>query len=190
MLISRTSVRFTWDFQFKYILKRRFLIFHVGRRLFFRFFSNIWGRQLFSDYLSDLFNRRQLDYFLDEKIKNRWKNYVLADVKLDLIHLKNINDVYGHAAGDVAIVNAGKILEMSFKKFDMVWRYGGDEFVVIFERIIREEVDEAIELINQNAQILNAKEKLSFLISFSIGYDIFDNGSGWLHTSFLSISMT
>ena len=148
-------------------------------------FLNIQKRQLFSDYLSDLFNRRQLDYFLEEKINNVRKNYVLAGVMLDLNSLKNINDVYGHAAGDMAIVNVGKILKMSFKKNDMICRYGGDEFVVIFERETRKEVEDAIELLNQNARILNAKEKLPFLISFSIGYDIFDSGSGMTTHQFL-----
>jgi len=44
-----------------------------------------------------------LDYFLEEKINNVRKNCVLAGVMLDLNSLKNINDVYGHAAEDMAI---------------------------------------------------------------------------------------
>jgi len=57
--------------------------------------------------------------------------------------------------------------------------------VVIFERETRKEVEDAIELLNQNARILNAKEKLPFLISSSIGYDIFDSGSGMTTHQFL-----
>lgn len=74
---------------------------------------------------------------------------------------------------------------MSFRKKDMVCRYGGDEFVVILERAEKLEVVQAVERIYQNVLLENAREKLPYTISFSIGYDIFNSKSGMTANEFL-----
>ena len=50
---------------------------------------------------------------------------------LDLDHMKHINDSYGHAEGDNALVSAAGILRKVFRASDIIARWGGDEFVVL-----------------------------------------------------------
>jgi diguanylate cyclase (GGDEF)-like protein len=50
---------------------------------------------------------------------------------IDLDHFKNINDKYGHQAGDVVLANAAKILLKHIRQGDYAFRYGGEEFLVI-----------------------------------------------------------
>ena len=45
--------------------------------------------------------------------------------------MKNINDLYGHSAGDRALIDVAKLLNKSFRETDIIARWGGDEFVVL-----------------------------------------------------------
>ena len=51
---------------------------------------------------------------------------------IDLDKFKNINDTYGHAAGDAALVKTGEILMQTLREDDIIGRWGGEEFVVAF----------------------------------------------------------
>lgn len=52
---------------------------------------------------------------------------------MDLDNFKMINDKYGHPEGDRALVEFGKVLIRSFREYDIIARFGGDEFVVVME---------------------------------------------------------
>jgi len=84
------------------------------------------------DELTGLYNRR---FFLDvlENEVARDKRYAqgLALAMMDLDHFKQINDTYGHAAGDMVLREFAKMLKESLRESDIVCRYGGEEFVVI-----------------------------------------------------------
>ncbi|HET7521179.1 MAG TPA: GGDEF domain-containing protein, partial [Candidatus Limnocylindria bacterium] len=55
----------------------------------------------------------------------------LAAVLLDLDHFKAFNDGNGHLAGDEALARVGAILRQSVRRDDMVFRYGGEEFLIL-----------------------------------------------------------
>lgn len=84
------------------------------------------------DGLTGLFNRR----YMEETLK---REFMLAErdkhpigvIILDVDFFKKFNDTYGHDAGDVVLVELGKLLSTSVRKGDVVCRYGGEEFVVI-----------------------------------------------------------
>jgi len=141
-------------------------------------FMGIQNGQLYSDYLTGLYNRRQFDNYLDERVKDRKKVKLMAGIMLDLDSFKDINDKYGHVTGDSALVDTAQILRTSFRKTDVICRYGGDEFVVIFDRATREEVDAAVNRLIENTNKFNEKEKRPYKISFSAGYDTYDYESG------------
>jgi two-component system, cell cycle response regulator len=84
------------------------------------------------DGLTGLFNRR---YFNDELEKffsqaSRY-NQELSCVLLDLDFFKKINDTYGHAFGDLVLVQFADILMKRLRRTDIAARYGGEEFVIL-----------------------------------------------------------
>jgi diguanylate cyclase (GGDEF)-like protein len=50
---------------------------------------------------------------------------------LDLDHFKEVNDTYGHRAGDLVLASFAGVLQASLRPFDVVGRYGGEEFCVL-----------------------------------------------------------
>jgi len=71
---------------------------------------------------------------------------VLAVIDLD--NFKDVNDALGHVAGDEVLANVGSLIRASVRKEDLAWRWGGDEFVLLF----REQSQEAVEERMQNLE--------------------------------------
>jgi diguanylate cyclase (GGDEF)-like protein len=85
------------------------------------------------DGLTGLYNRRAFNELLVTAIANedRREGGRLGLVIVDLDHFKNLNDTYGHPAGDAALRSAARLLAQHLRKGDQAARYGGEEFVVI-----------------------------------------------------------
>jgi diguanylate cyclase (GGDEF)-like protein len=88
------------------------------------------------DALTGAFNRRSL---LDELERARktvlreHRSYGILVLDLDLF--KGINDQHGHAAGDRVLIDFAQLLEKHIRKDDRLFRYGGEEFVVLVQQI-------------------------------------------------------
>ena len=90
------------------------------------------ARQAATDPVSGLANRRSLDQHLQLAIElTRRFHLALAVLIVDIDHLKIINDVSGHDAGDRAIRAVSDALRASCRAADFVARFGGDEFAVV-----------------------------------------------------------
>ncbi len=86
------------------------------------------------DPLTGLPNRRAMEHALAQAVADFQRgrgDYGL--VVLDLDHFKDVNDQYGHAAGDAAIADLASILRFQMRRNDQVFRFGGEEFVVLLE---------------------------------------------------------
>ena len=84
------------------------------------------------DFLTKLFNKRALDEFLALKeadYERHGRPYCVAMFDLDFF--KQVNDTYGHEAGDMVLRAFAKILQEDGRTNDIVGRYGGEEFLVI-----------------------------------------------------------
>jgi diguanylate cyclase (GGDEF)-like protein len=89
-----------------------------------------------TDMLTGLYNRRELEQRLAEehaRAKRYSKPY--AFMMLDMDHFKQVNDVYGHAAGDIVLKALVDVLRKQLRDADIPARYGGEEFAVIFPEI-------------------------------------------------------
>jgi len=90
----------------------------------------------YHDALTDLSNRIHLEDRLSIAIADaRRYGDGLAMAYIDLDHFKPVNDRYGHATGDDALVEVARRLRESVRGQDTVARLGGDEFVVVFPRL-------------------------------------------------------
>ena len=86
------------------------------------------------DPLTGLANRRLLDELLDAELARTQRSEVpLAVAYIDLDGLKQVNDTYGHDAGDVVLRETACRLVTLVRGADVVARLGGDEFVVVYE---------------------------------------------------------
>lgn len=94
------------------------------------------------DPLTGLHNRRFGEERLQEEIKRAEENSdPLAVMIFDLDHFKEINDQFGHAAGDAALKSFSLGLKRAIRACDVAVRIGGDEFLVVLPDCPREKVD-------------------------------------------------
>jgi diguanylate cyclase (GGDEF)-like protein len=93
------------------------------------------------DPLTGLYNRRFGEERLQEEISRADRNGdSLAVLVLDLDHFKQINDEYGHAAGDLVLKEFSRRLKRAIRACDVPIRVGGDEFLVVLPECPREKV--------------------------------------------------
>jgi diguanylate cyclase (GGDEF)-like protein len=84
------------------------------------------------DRLTGLLNRRALEVALADALARRKRlNEAVALLLLDIDHFKRVNDTHGHAAGDVVLRAVATALTSGVREIDKVFRFGGEEFVVL-----------------------------------------------------------
>jgi diguanylate cyclase (GGDEF)-like protein len=84
------------------------------------------------DGLTGLFNRRELDARAEQAVALAQRHRrPLSCLLLDIDHFKQVNDTYGHAAGDAVLREVAQRIHDGSRISDIVGRYGGEEFVVI-----------------------------------------------------------
>ena len=118
--------------------------------------------QAVSDSLTGLYNRRYFEEYLKKEVKRALRQkQAFSIIGLDLDHLKQINDNYGHAFGDLAIKTVANVLKRNARSIDTAARMGGEEFNVILpgvdsngamiaaERIRKALESEKLDTINQ-----------------------------------------
>ena len=88
--------------------------------------------QILVDPLTAILNRAGYDEYVNKEYQ-RWRRYQsnLTLAVIDLDNFKEINDNYGHAAGDKVLATVSRQLESQLRENDVICRYGGEEFVLI-----------------------------------------------------------
>ncbi|MBN2865471.1 MAG: diguanylate cyclase [Thiotrichales bacterium] len=98
----------------------------------------------FYDPLTNLANRRLLqDHLKQARAQSARNKDYFAVLFIDLDHFKNLNDTLGHDYGDQLLIQVGQRLEACVREVDTVARPGGDEFIVLLEKIGATEEDAA-----------------------------------------------
>jgi diguanylate cyclase (GGDEF)-like protein len=84
------------------------------------------------DDLTGLWNHRIITERLRQEVDRSLRDGVpLGVILIDLDHFKQVNDTYGHPAGDQVLKEIGAIFLRSVRSYDWVGRYGGEEFLLI-----------------------------------------------------------
>lgn len=124
------------------------------------------------DQLTSLFNRSHFTPAA-EKIFEQSKRYdwELSLVMVDLDHFKNINDTYGHLAGDRVLSATGEVIDNETRNADLACRFGGEEFCIVTPHTDREGAEELARRIKRRLQSIDfgTKKDLTFSVTCSIG---------------------
>lgn len=129
------------------------------------------------DELTRLFNRKYLSVVLSKEVNYaRKRGVTFALLAIDLDHFKQVNDAYGHAAGDMVLQQLSELLSNRSRAGDYVFRLGGEEFMVLLVDVNKETAMRVALQINQkirnesffipNGEVLR--------ITSSIGVTLFD----------------
>lgn len=116
------------------------------------------------DSLTGAYNRRALENINDFSV------VALCDID----DFKTINDTYGHDIGDRVLKTVTKILIDNTRGYDVVCRYGGDEFLIVFKNCSLEIVKRRMEIVSKI--ITNSFKNSNINVSFSVGISCFKEG--------------
>ncbi|MFQ2907742.1 diguanylate cyclase [Aeromonas allosaccharophila] len=138
----------------------------------------IQKHKLFLDSLTQVHNRAALDERLEQEYK-RWLRYrtPLCMAIIDIDHFKNINDNYGHMAGDKALKVVAKALQSALRDTDFIARFGGEEFVVLLPNINPDKFQKPLETLRQTIKSIPFRFRDAKVeITISIGATLFKEG--------------
>lgn len=128
------------------------------------------------DSLTKLYNRRTFFRLLEHyfETSKRYGNE-LSFIMIDIDKFKNVNDVYGHAGGDMVLKELARILQQLIRKSDIVGRFGGEEFGVIMPNTNINDASAAAEKLREAIQTHTTQfDSQDIKITISIGVSEFD----------------
>jgi diguanylate cyclase (GGDEF)-like protein len=118
-------------------------------KAFRRSLCRVWEKasdEAARDPLTGLYNRRFLEKYL-ESITGKY-----SVLLCDLDHFKKVNDTYGHSAGDEVLIKFAEYLRESTRKTDVLFRYGGEEFLIIFPHTSKPDAESTAEYLRKGWQ--------------------------------------
>lgn len=136
------------------------------------------------DHLTGLLTRRAYEADM-KRIESSYQrnNTQYAIVFFDLDHFKKINDTYGHDGGDVILSTFAKVLDKNTRDYDIVGRYGGEEFVAIVHFNLNRELLQYLKriktIVTENSFVYKNRK---IRITFSAGVAIRSNYSSYENT--------
>jgi len=130
------------------------------------------------DALTGIWNRRAVLNLLDQEIERSKRSLkIIGVLMLDIDHFKKVNDTYGHQIGDEVLREVANRVRANLRAYDLVGRYGGEEFLVVTTDCPKDEIKEAADRIRQaicSTPILTAS--LAISVSSSIGVSVIEAG--------------
>lgn len=132
-----------------------------------------------TDALTGLLNRRGFKAAVSQQLSLLQRGSTAALLLyLDMDDFKPINDTFGHATGDQALVEAAGILKATFRTSDIIGRIGGDEFAVLAVQNQAANGAETIKgRLRESLALWNNQKKAAYTLSFSVGSAIYSPAS-------------
>ncbi|MBW2674978.1 MAG: GGDEF domain-containing protein [Deltaproteobacteria bacterium] len=123
------------------------------------------------DYLTNVFNRRAFIKLVEKARASAQRNdSALSLITIDLDRFKNVNDTYGHAAGDAALKHFSSVITDNLRPQDILGRLGGEEFMVLLPDTGRSDALDIAERLRLKIEQSVVKfEKARFKLTISLG---------------------
>ena len=140
------------------------------------FYIQFMEDQVSIDPLTKLNNRRQLMQYAAH-LEGSHKEHTTYVVMIDVNDFKSINDTYGHAEGDNALILISDALRKIVGKnkcLGFLGRYGGDEFIMIVNFDREEDLNDLIEKLRENIRTRCKILKTPYTLSIGVGYTIME----------------
>lgn len=144
----------------------------------FKLQLNAQNDKLFVDSLTQIHNRAGMDQRLDLEYR-QWLRYgkPLCIALLDVDYFKEINDKYGHLAGDKALRLIARTLHQSLRETDFVARFGGEEFVVLLSNISQKDIEKPLQKLREKIKNIPFRFKEEpVTITISLGATLLKQG--------------
>lgn len=134
------------------------------------------------DALTGFYNRRQLEARIKQEVANAKRQHApLCGIMTDIDYFKNVNDTYGHAAGDLVLKTIAKVIRGQLREYDIAGRYGGEEFSILLPFTKINEAEMVAERLRQTVEnriidiskVAPESEQKNIKITLSLGiYEI------------------
>lgn len=135
-------------------------------------YMSLLNRRSYIDMLTGLYNRQYLEHFIYEMQKSNGNYY---GVMIDMDFFKEINDQFGHSAGDRALNDMADVIrEACDDRYQKFFRYAGDEFIILVRADNEEEVIEFEKKLHDIADRFNRENDRPYKIGFSAGHALYD----------------
>lgn len=140
------------------------------------------------DTLTSAYNRKTGLEELENLLANGDPRKTHCISYIDIDGLKTINDTYGHNEGDYTIKNIAKVLLSTVRDSDIVCRFGGDEFFILFKNCSEEASKKIILRMYEILDNINNSNKKPYTLSFSYGIVPFSSDSSYKITDLLELA--
>ncbi len=123
-----------------------------------------------TDALTGVYNRRQMDRAVGEAVE-RHKRYGASSslLLIDIDYFKRVNDEFGHAGGDRVLRELAALMRRSLRKLDLVFRIGGEEFLVLLPDVKRAGAAEAAEKLRREVASADLHPGWQLTVSIGVG---------------------
>ena len=129
----------------------------------------------FTDELTGLYNRRGFQIFGEKYFTMaRRKGNAILVLYSDLDRFKPINDRFGHNEGDSALRATARILSDTFRDYDIISRFGGDEFVVLLDNMSGADIASIRQRLDDNLDSYNRRSRKKYKIEISCGFSAYN----------------
>jgi len=131
--------------------------------------NKLLEKQAMTDALTGIHNRMKFDRILAGEIQRTRRNkYPLSLIMCDIDHFKQINDQYGHPAGDAVLKRLTKLIKQNIRNIDFFARWGGEEFVILSPGTDSNGSEQLAEKIRLKIESFNFTEPEHLTLSFGI----------------------
>lgn len=130
------------------------------------------------DPLTNIFNRRYVFERMESIVSEfhrESKNFTISIIDID--HFKNVNDSFGHQAGDLVLKEFSGIISSNLRPYDLLGRYGGEEFIIVSMNVSKDQtrarIERILDVIRNRVFLYNENEiKITFSCGISESYEL------------------